>query len=78
MNEQECHDAILQWCRSKPRGYGLPCMRTNAGTYSEDGKFIRNATRFVIVDNSRFSSPVLFEGSSWTAIFEQFREKGLV
>lgn len=63
--EQEAHDQVLRWCRSTPRGFGIPCMRNGVGEH-------RGLK--LIVDNNRWASPVLFSGATWVEILAQLPE----
>jgi hypothetical protein len=56
MTENEAESFVLKLCRSKPRGLGIPCMR------------VRKDGLKVVVDNNRFDSPILAEGSTWNEV----------
>jgi len=55
---------VLRICRSKVLP-GIPCMR------------ITGDEACTVVDNYRYDSPVLFAGSSWTAVLAAMHAKGI-
>lgn len=71
-NEQKAYDAILSWSRSNPRGMGIACMRERTAFHLErltrEGK---PAHKFVVIDASRWDSPVLASGDTWIAVAAQ-------
>jgi hypothetical protein len=68
---ETAHDKILAWCRSKPRGMGLPCMRTRTPNRVAQGE-----AACVIVDNSSWDSPVLFKGTTWEEVLVDMENQG--
>ena len=44
----EAEKKVLEWCRSKPAGYGLPCMREASDYMIEKGR-----KAYFICDNSK-------------------------
>ena len=63
----EAYDAVLAWCR-KGRGNELgmtarPCMRVTV------------SGECIVVDNSRFSSPVMARGPHWAGVLLELLSK---
>lgn len=57
---------VLTWCRKQPVGCGIPCMRRDERT-----------GLCVVVDNSRFSSPILAAGLDWFTVEAHLVATGL-
>ncbi len=53
---REAEDRILRWCRSNPKGHGLPAMRNG-----HDGLCC-------VVDVARFNAPRIAEGRTWVDV----------